>query len=496
MDKKLAKNIFFSVICSLLLLSSVLGAVFGFMPKKDTTTAFNSTYTETDNAVVVGEIWGGSTFNVDTTAQFFRMLGNGQYSNIEALSSAVGSGAINATTLRGYSAAGNTAGKSIVVTLGGFKWIVTYLTKDSDGNLIATLWMADANGTSTYGNSSGYGANSFTSGYPSSMYGTSYVAVATLNNGGSYANITSNSSNATSLTSYTSSSTHQYAAFTNSSGGIRPYIVQPNKVPYQTSSQGTSYQGTGCALMNESLATNVTGYFYSYQTLTGYTNWGDDYLWLPSISETGANSSSLGMWQTSQAERANLSDTYSWLRSGTGSYSNHVICLSSIGGYASYSVSDSHAIRPALHLNLSKVAQAVSNTIGIYITNNSLGEYAGSQNGYGDSVSYGSAYPADKDRIIVQFYNASGTFVWAETLSFLSEDSIWTGAELITNKTYTIKVIAPTFLKYTMQLSIYSGSLLFSGSTISFQNTGEIVLDIIVSSIRDDSWLTDFNALS
>ena len=148
-------------------------------------------------------------------------------------------------------------------------------------------------------------------------------------------------------------------------------------------------------------------------------------------------------------------------------------------------------------MNLSKVAQIYdTNEIGICITNNSIGEYAGSQNGYGDSVSYGSAYPADKDRIIVQVYNSIGAFVWAETLSFLSEESVWTGDALIANETYTIKVIAPTFLKYTTQLTMDSGSLLFSGSTISFKNTGEIILDITVSSIRDDSWLTDFNAPS
>ena len=143
---------------------------------------------------------------------------------------------------------------------------------------------------------------------------------------------------------------------------------------------------------------------------------------------------------------------------------------------------------------LTSNVDAATDNIGIYITDNSIGNYAGSLNNSNDPVSYGSAYPTDKDRIIVQFYNASGSMVLAERLSFLSEESVTTGSELTTNAYYTIKVITPTYLKYTMQLTMNSGSLLFSGSTISFYNSGEFVLDITVSSIRDDSWLTDFNS--
>ena len=359
MEAKLAKNIFFSVICSLLLLGGVLGVVFGIIQRPDTS-AFNSSYTESANAVVVSEIWNGSTFDKTNTQTLLNMLCNSSSGSISTLSSNIGSGTINATTLRGYSNAGNTSGKSIVVTLGGFKWIVTYLFKDSSGNTCATLWMADANGMGTYGNSGSYSgiSSQWTSGYPTSMYGTSYVAVATLNNGGSYANITSNST-ITSTSYYSCSSSHQYAAFTHSSGGIRPYIVQPNKVPYQRTSQGTNY---GYVLMNESLATNLTGYYssYSYQGLSGYTNWGDDYLWLPSMSETGYSGSSAGIWQTSQAERAN-STSYSWSRSGSYNTSKSVYFLVSSGNsYGPDSVFYGYAIRPALHLNLTAVAKEIT----------------------------------------------------------------------------------------------------------------------------------------
>ena len=213
MDKKLAKNIFFSVICSLLMLGGVLAAVFTISPNNDTS-AFNSTYTETDNSVVVDEIWDGSNFNKANTQTLLNMLCNSNSGNIDTLSSNIGSGTINATTLRGYSNGGNAEGKSIVVTLGGFKWIVTYLFKDSDGNTCATLWMADANGKSTYCDSSRYyGADNWVSGYPASMYGISYVSTVTLNNGGEYLMCTTNSANPTSINGNSiSSSTHEYAS--------------------------------------------------------------------------------------------------------------------------------------------------------------------------------------------------------------------------------------------------------------------------------------------
>ena len=427
MDKKLAKNIFFSVICSLLLLGSVLGAVFGFMQKKDTTTAFNSTYTESANAVVVSEIWNGSTFDKTNTQTLLNMLCNSSSGSISTLSSKIGSGTINATTLRGYSSGGNTSGKSIIVTLGGFKWIVTYLFKDSSGNTCATLWMADANGTSTYGNSSSYygGGSQWTSGYPASMYGTSYIAVYTLNNGGVYANVTSDST-ITSAKSYTCSSSHKYAAFTHVNGGIRPYIVQPNKVPYQTTIQGKSYNGIGYALMNESLGNVSTSDLYkssyTFEALDGYTNWGDDYLWLPSLSETGCSSSYPGLWATSQAERTN-SNTYSWLRSCY--YSN------SRGAYSLYSsgddygknvgVNNRYAVRPALHLNLTAVAEEASK---VSITLDKQSGVGGSDSVYaypGDAMStidtpvrtgytFGGYYTSTNGGG-TQYYNVSGASV-------------------------------------------------------------------------------------
>ena len=370
MESNLAKSIFFSVICSLLVIGSVLGIVFGILQKNDTT-AFNSTYTETDNAVVISELWNGKVFNVTNVSAFLKMLGNSDATTEESLSSTIGEGAINAATLRGYANAGNVAGKSIVVTLGGFKWIVTYLTKDTRGNMIATLWMVDASGESTFGsNGSYYGNNAqWSSGYPASMYGTSYIAVATLNNGGIYADVSSNNS-ITATKTYTSSSSHKFAEFTYSTGSLMPYIVQPKYVPYQLNSQGSEYTGLSCILMNESLATDLTGYYETnnYQGLEGYANWGDHYLWLPSMSESGYNDNHTGIWQINQAERSNSVD-YMWTRSGVFYNARYLYRLNQNGDACSeYLNNAKHSVRPALHLNLTAMIDDCYNTV-IYDAN-------------------------------------------------------------------------------------------------------------------------------
>lgn len=195
---------------------------------------------------------------------------------------------ITASNLRNYSNAGNVAGKSIVVALGGFRWIVTCVSQDTTGNVVATLWLDDApSELSTFGNSGSYYSSiSFTEGIPCGIYGSSYIRAVTLNNGGDYANITSNSAPTTTLWA-TSSIDHAYGAFTHNAGVLYKYIVAPSLMPYQTVSQGANHGVDSYIRMNESLADNLTGYYSSctFQNKSPYyTAWGTDKLWLPSLS--------------------------------------------------------------------------------------------------------------------------------------------------------------------------------------------------------------------
>ena len=269
-----------------------------------------------------------------------------------------------AADIRGYTYGGKYADQYIKVTIGDYDWIVVYLTRTNDttGARIATLLMVNNDGEASITPGGYDNGNNWTGAYPSNMYGASYMRAVTLNNGGIYANITANNNNSYSTASATQSASHKYALYTVASQGLTNYLVQPKNVWYQTQAQLTgSANPTGYTLNNESLSTTIsTGWYnnnastYSYQTKTNYTQWGSDYLWLPSLSETGTDDSRLGIWELSTTERS-ASDNW-WSRSGYLNNSYNAYCLPSSGSsYYSYYVSSSGGVRPALHLNLDKM---------------------------------------------------------------------------------------------------------------------------------------------
>ena len=325
------------------------------------------TSVSSSNAVTVGNIWDSATQSFDLTNMRTLL----SYISSDGTIEGVNTNNQNAENIRGYVYGGKTNGQAVVVTLGNYQWQVVYLTKDNYGNRIATLLMANNDGTATYGNSSSnYGPDSFTSGFPTSMYGTSHIRAVTLNNGGQYINITSNSSTPTTTVSAGSpSTTHKYALYTAPSLGLTQYLVQPNNVWYQTEPQLLGGDNPmDYTLNNESLATNITtGWFqddasaYSYQTKGYYTQWGADYLWIPSISETGTSDSDSGIWGLSKTERS--ASTNWWSRSGYCSNSNSAYPLSSSGGSSigAYYVRSSYGVRAALHLNLDTAALSAVN---------------------------------------------------------------------------------------------------------------------------------------
>ena len=339
------------------------------------------TSVSSSNAVTVGNIWDSATQSFDLTNMRTLL----SYISSDGTIEGVNTNNQNAENIRGYVYGGKTNGQAVVVTLGNYQWQVVYLTKDNYGNRIATLLMANNDGNSTYGNSSSnYGASSFTSGFPTSMYGTSHIRAVTLNNGGQYINITSNGSNPTTTVSAGSpSTTHKYALYTAPSLGLTQYLVQPNNVWYQTQAQLTgSANPTGYTLNNESLSTTIsTGWYnnyastYSYQTKTYYTQWGSDYLWLPSLSESGT-AEDAGIWELSTIERSASNEW--WSRSGcyNDSYSAYFLypsgSISRIG-----MVHTSYGVRPSLHLNLDSALNNLTNDIIVESNDSTQGTVSG-----------------------------------------------------------------------------------------------------------------------
>ena len=109
------------------------------------------------------------------------------------------------------------------------------------------------------------------------------------------------------------------------------------------------------------------------QSKTNYYDWGNDLIWLPSLSEIGQNANALvavsgGLWNLDANQRGISGGYVSWLRSGGTGNSTYAMYLDAVGTHNGTAVSStsatagsgvlggSLAVRPALHLNLSSAA--------------------------------------------------------------------------------------------------------------------------------------------
>ena len=377
-----AKTSIMIILASIFSIATLLTA-FLFTPHTPVN-AFTSV--SSSNAVTVPQLWDSSTKSFNET-NFNKLL---SYISSNGSISGVNTSQQTAADIRGYTYGGKSSGRAVVVQLGNYQWQVVYLTRtgDTTGDRMATLLMVNSDGNSRFTNG-GYDRGSNWSGiYPTSMYSTSYIHVAALNNGGTYANASSDNNNPTTTKTYTQTTTHKYALYTVASLGLTQYLVQPKKVWYQTQSQGAN-NAQGYVLNNESLATNISGYYgdKTYQTNSHYTEWGEDYLWLPSLSEAGVNNTNLGIWELSITERAD--SYYWWCRSGNYNHTGNGYHIYSDGSrYSNYLVNGSFGVRPAFHLNLDKVFNSVTEyTITAQSNNSNYGTVSGGGTYHnGDSI--------------------------------------------------------------------------------------------------------------
>ena len=251
-----------------------------------------------------------------------------------------------------------------VVGLGSFKnlsgvqqqlnWIPTYLSKDKNGNVILTLWLAKtdnpattsyqetswfSDGTYHLSNSKSYKEtpSSTAQNIYSNSYDGSYVRHAMLLADDNYVEAWGYYWNGSGQTQISGSRVtmpdkadlNKFTMFT--SGELANYIVAPENVTWQ---------------MNESAYPSDP----SYVGKANYpNNWTKDKIWLPSASEV-ANGA---LWQTSRDQRNNIANTY--VRSaGTSDRARAGVIYNSDDTMRyDFDVGDVKcAIRPALHLNL------------------------------------------------------------------------------------------------------------------------------------------------
>ncbi len=281
----------------------------------------------------------------------------------------------------------NNGGNNLIITLGGKRWIVTSLSTKDGGDPILTLMLADVAETSKW---SQYVTNQYTyAKYPWTNYGTSYIRARLLNGidgipdgSGGYGKIQySNSDNATTLTDYTrdaSDGEYPFAIFNHkpisstnrADGAIADFLVQPKDVSYQRTQnmRDANYgwhtmQNEACTIIPQS-----SGWFdqtiYNLQNTPNYTDWGNDFLWLPSWLELGtdawfngtARKPLQGIWRLDGAARG-ASDIY-WPRTKSHGGLDCEYQVEANGNfqflYPLPTICNQFGIRPCIHLNLAQ----------------------------------------------------------------------------------------------------------------------------------------------
>ncbi len=416
----------------------------------------------------INEIWNDTSgkFNTDTLLQLFNQLAGSDYTAATDPMSALENitkrldvsknnssqtQSIHSTAASHYSKqvtsksiASKNGNKDIVVTFGGKQWTVTYLSYTIDGDPIATLWLANPEGTSRWSDYwyTNYKITNMTK--QSNLYGQSYIRSETLNAGSRYttvagasaSNIKADITSDSSVTWVNNEQSYEntFAKFTIENGAtvknnaganekiftgsLTEFLETPRNVAWQKDQSWHTFGNVDYSLGNESwddpyVVPGVAGssygagetWFHYYNSTNGdfrraygrttdsdgdgygdgqtpnnsgkykiqYTDWADDYLWLPSLSETGyrnnagTNLSRIGgVWDPSQAQRkcfGGTNDSFSstdssWLRSGRFDVADIANALSASGDYAWPLVSSVAAVRPALHLNLKSAASA------------------------------------------------------------------------------------------------------------------------------------------
>ena len=355
--------------------------------------------------------------NVNALLKYITGDANITYETVSERLSPMATAEITSADIRARIVTVNGVAKSssqdVIVRFGGLDWQVVYLSKttpESGEYIVLTLWLSSsqqgafAGRTSTEGayygfiNNSLYSdwsndrsSNDYTGSRPSNMYGCSYIRSVTLNNGGEAA--------------FEQNKNSVFARFTMEEveNSFTQYLAVPSQMSWQI------YQSTA--------ATNPSQSYYrhndsiedpadidlrgswqfsgaNYTNKDGYKDWANDYIWLPSMAETGYNTSNIGLWETSTEQRQNYSFStsdngtvgssnnadlgsynYSWLRSGSYEMyeytSGYAYRLDTAGGaYDDARVSNSYAVRPALHLNLTKVLNSIGSATQVVLENN------------------------------------------------------------------------------------------------------------------------------
>ncbi|MCI8912498.1 MAG: hypothetical protein HFE31_07405, partial [Clostridia bacterium] len=235
----------------------------------------------------------------------------------------------------------NNNNRNIVVKIDGKEWIVTTLTTADNGHVVLTLMLKDVAYGSKWGAWMPNNAKDCTAPYPATMYSTSYIRAGLLNGLKQY---TPDGSTLTSLSNTERENLYGATGYpfgiyvdNREQGSIYNFIEVPKNIPYQQNENlydinlGINdgwYSAPNEASLNKiadgkwySKAVDTSYQTHQIQDKTNYFDWGNDKLWLPSLSETGLGGRSGivkngGLWGLDDQQRGVSANKISWARTG------------------------------------------------------------------------------------------------------------------------------------------------------------------------------------
>ena len=267
----------------------------------------------------------------------------------------------------------NNGGTEVKVRVGGKIFLATYVTKNKFAEPILTLWDYESEDMEQYNN--WYSLKSNTWDYPSNMYGTSKVRAYLV--GSSYAysekenELQDTDKEGIQLQSGASIQSNQWKNFVENYGS---YIDTPAQATYQAKEDSKTQLALNRNYPNDSYEKpdNFSAFEgYDYFDKENYDSWKDDKLWLPSWVETGISLTERGLisglWELTidQQHDANLEDASIWIRNGTSLESCYtytgILCKlkEDQTNVITQNGTEQNVVRPAFHLNLKKVNQAI-----------------------------------------------------------------------------------------------------------------------------------------
>ncbi len=326
---------------------------------------------------------------------------------------------------------------NIIVKIDGKEWIVTTLTTANNGHVVLTLMLKDVAYDSEWGKWAGPSdVKDFSANYPATMYSTSYIRAGLLNGKVQY------TTNGSTLTDFEDTSiygeAYPFGIYTDNreKGHITDFIVAPNRVEYQQNESlfdnqsDNWYNAPNDASLNKisdskwySIAVDKSYGTHQIQDKTKYFDWGNDKLWLPSLSETGQGTGNGvtkngGLWGLDDQQRGVSTGKISWLRSGSTNYSTVSYYIDALGNWFWTSVmskgvsSSKLAVRPAFNLDLT--AANSSAFIPMTTPTDISSTYDGEEQDYLDATGTNKWYNADlfssaNANVKVEYFNSDGS---------------------------------------------------------------------------------------